>query len=68
MITPLNCVSLLIEKVKSNSDVESDDARSLNIINATIKLLLAAAKENLDSTMLRVDKFVVKPIRAKLVE
>lgn len=68
MITPLNCVSLLIEKVKSNSDVESDDARSLNIINATIKLLLAAAKENLDSTMLKVGKFVVKPIRAKLVE
>lgn len=68
MITPLRCVSQLVDRVKSCKSIDSNNTRFLEIINSTIKLLLAATKETLDSTMLKVEKFVVKPTNVKLIE
>jgi signal transduction histidine kinase len=66
MITPLQCVSQLADKV--SQDVDLENKYYLRTINTTIKLLLSTIKENLDSSMLSVSQFVLKPSNLALIE
>jgi hypothetical protein len=44
MVTPLKCVSQLVDKVKTSKNIEPSNLRFLDVINSTIKLLLATTK------------------------